>query len=645
MSDMGTFLTDDSRASPPLASPEPALLQRLEWGLLGVFVVMLVRTAWICDDAYISLRVVDNFVGGYGLRWNVDERVQVFTHPLWLFVISGFYALTREAYFTVLSLSIAVSFVAIWIYVRRIAADIRTAMVGLLTLTLSKSFIDYSTSGLENPLTHLLLACFFAIYFLDNMENRRRLLALSLTTGLLALDRLDALLLVAPALAERSVRFGVRASVRSLALGFLPLIAWEMFSLIYYGLPFPNTAYAKLGGEILGFERATQGMYYLLDGVSMDPLTSVLIALGIVVPIALRDRASWPLVCGSCLSIVYVVSIGGDFMSGRMLSGTFFLAVITLTHRDWSGETRLVVVPIALAIMLGLGATDPDLLTGRRFRHDGTDRDGIVDERRVYFPWTGFVNAIGNGGPLTHPWANEASHVLERGDRVAVWGANGFYGFVAGRRLHIIDKFALGDALLARLPAEAGWYAGHLPRRIPAGYYESVAARQNLIAEPGIAALYERIRVATQAPLFSRGRLHVIWRLNIDGFRDLLEGTSYDIREIAASEAGAIADAGTSVPGAPIRLRERGVRVRFDRPLRGTPLEITVDGNDEFFVLYSLGTSAVGHTVVHRAWAGEPSSPHSWLVQPPASAIFDRVEIRPRRVWGSMSLWSIRARS
>ncbi len=40
------------------------------------------------DDAYITLRTVDNFINGYGLTWNISERVQAYTHPLWMFLLS-----------------------------------------------------------------------------------------------------------------------------------------------------------------------------------------------------------------------------------------------------------------------------------------------------------------------------------------------------------------------------------------------------------------------------------------------------------------------------------------------------------------------------------------------------------------------------
>ena len=46
--------------------------------LVAVFVVVLVRTAWVCDDAFITLRSVEALVEGRGLVWNPGQRVQVF---------------------------------------------------------------------------------------------------------------------------------------------------------------------------------------------------------------------------------------------------------------------------------------------------------------------------------------------------------------------------------------------------------------------------------------------------------------------------------------------------------------------------------------------------------------------------------------
>lgn len=72
--------------------------------LFVVYAALLVTHAWMVDDAYITLRTVDNFVNGFGLRWNSDERVQVYTHPLWMFACAAVYAVTHEAFYTVLVL-------------------------------------------------------------------------------------------------------------------------------------------------------------------------------------------------------------------------------------------------------------------------------------------------------------------------------------------------------------------------------------------------------------------------------------------------------------------------------------------------------------------------------------------------------------
>ena len=72
--------------------------RRLAWAIftavIAIFAWLVIRNAWLCDDAFITFRVVDNFHNDYGLRWNVVDRVQVFTHPLWcltLVCVGGFF--------------------------------------------------------------------------------------------------------------------------------------------------------------------------------------------------------------------------------------------------------------------------------------------------------------------------------------------------------------------------------------------------------------------------------------------------------------------------------------------------------------------------------------------------------------------------
>jgi len=84
------------------------LIERLLWiAAAAALLIVVFRTAWMSDDAYITLRTIDNWKAGYGLRWNVDERVAAFTHPLWLLAEAAAWTITGEHYFSTLILSIA----------------------------------------------------------------------------------------------------------------------------------------------------------------------------------------------------------------------------------------------------------------------------------------------------------------------------------------------------------------------------------------------------------------------------------------------------------------------------------------------------------------------------------------------------------
>jgi hypothetical protein len=62
----------------------------------GLFAVTTLRNGWIDKDAYITFRTIDNLAHGFGPDFNIDERVQAYTHPLWMLTMAGAYLVTRE---------------------------------------------------------------------------------------------------------------------------------------------------------------------------------------------------------------------------------------------------------------------------------------------------------------------------------------------------------------------------------------------------------------------------------------------------------------------------------------------------------------------------------------------------------------------
>jgi len=87
--------------------------------------------------------------------------------------------------------------------------------------------------------------------------------------GLLAclstLNRMDVLLFYGPALIYLITKCRSWKNFGRLLLTFLPFVLWEVFSVIYYGFLFPNTAYAKLYTHIPESALLKQGLLYVYD--------------------------------------------------------------------------------------------------------------------------------------------------------------------------------------------------------------------------------------------------------------------------------------------------------------------------------------------------------------------------------------------
>jgi arabinofuranosyltransferase len=500
------------------APREPARPDRLIPAFLVTFFsIVVIRSAWLGDDAYITLRTVDNLVNGYGLRWNVAERVQVFTHPLWMMLVAAAYVVTREPYYTVLALSIALS-IAAAVFVSRIGGDRAAAVWAVTALVCSKAYIDYSTSGLENPLTHVLLIAFWMAW---RWSDRDRGAAwMWLAAGLLCLNRFDLILLILPALATRLS--DVRDRTKSVVIGMSFPAVWSLFALWYYGTILPNTAYAKLETSVSHRELAAQGALYLLNSISLDPSTLLVVLVALLVSLR-SPRREWLLPVGLALYVGYIVVIGGDFMSGRLLSPVLLGAVLQIlsVRRE---RTVTWMAATAITLLVGMTAARSPLLTQARTSiplEVLIEPTGIVDERMMYYEQGLGLLLTNRGETPRHPWIKLGMDARS-GPHVITGVTIGMIGYYAGPAIHIVDVLALTDPLLARLPADPGWHIGHFTRTVPEGYLETLQSGRNMIRDAQLAMLYEKIQLITRGPLWSAKRLRAIVEMNIgmyDGWR------------------------------------------------------------------------------------------------------------------------------
>jgi arabinofuranosyltransferase len=496
---------------------------------MAFLLTVVIRAAWIADDAAIDLRVVENFVSGHGLRWNVAERVQSFTDPLWVLAVSAIDAFVRQPYIAVWVLSLVLTIAAVWIVAFAVAADTAAALLAIATLTFSKAFVEYSCAGFQTPLTVTLVAAFWALYWRMRPDGRR-LSALTLCAALCALTDVFAVVLLIPATIVAAARVDPGARLRALGRGGAPLFAWLLVVAVYYGFLLPNPAIAWWHSSWRLADLVRQGGLYVLDSINSDPVAVATIAAAIAAAAAGMVEGGGAPAAGMLAFIAVLVVTGGDALSGRSLVPPFFSAVMLAARYPWQELGESVALPLGAVVALGLVATPGSpVLTGADFgatiptwqRWPGdpapkpTEVNGIRDERRLSYPTTGLLLAQ-RYVPLPDTSAAEvAVNTAGAGRYVLEADAVGILGVVAGPTRHVIDRLARADAFLARVSPREAWRPGGVRREIPAGYVESLETQQNRLERPALAAYYDELAIVTRGPLFSRERLRAAIDLNL----------------------------------------------------------------------------------------------------------------------------------
>lgn len=497
--------------------------------LVLIYATLLLKTAWVSDDAYITFRSVENLVHHYGPVYNIGERVQTFTHPLWFLVLStAYYFILRTGafvnwsllYYVCIGVSLITSLLAFLGFIFLVARMSKEFVLISLVLLFSKAFVDYSTSGLENPLSYLLLILFILLYSMfakgriTNTSNG--IFFLSVIASFAMLNRLDLFLLFAPTLFYLLWR-NPKGNIVPMVMGQFPLILWEGFSLIYYGRLFPNTAYAKLNTGIDMLFLIQQGIHYFWNSFRLDPLTLTTILGGCSALIYYRQKSWWPAIAGIFAYHLYILYIGGDFMSGRFFSTALFLVAAILSTAEISFGKKTFSALLFVVLILGI--------TPIFFRPDksswGTmdliDPYGISDERLVYYPRMGLMTEgrkklPPGSGFAGSDWRYDQTKPVTVKPVVRL----GVSGYQAGPNTHMIDSFGLADPLMVYMPLidRNNWRIGHFEHVIPDGYLESIESGNNQISNKDIAQFYDQLSIVIKGDLFTYDRWVAIIKLN-----------------------------------------------------------------------------------------------------------------------------------
>ena len=359
---------------------------------------------WASDDAYIDVRVVGNLLAGHGPVYNVGERVEVFTNPIWvgiLAIVRGTLGMLPTAWWAVLlGLVSTAGGVALMVMgSARLAHRRGAALVipaGMLCLVCLDAMWDFATSGLETGLIFGWLGLLWWL-FVRRLETGRGSALLALGAGLGPFIRPD-LGLVSAAFGIGLVLLILRspsdADRRGLvaAAFFVPPLLLELLRAAYFGMLLPNTALTK--SAFTPWPR--QGVHYLLDTLGPTWIWIPLLLLGLV---TLRRVGGWwrhaehldvivlaiPVLAGLADG-AYVVLIGGDFMHARMLLPSLFLlsGVLWLDPRD----------RVERALGLGVAVFCLVAIVAIRYPVRLVGAHGISNERSFYITVSGSPHPI-----------------------------------------------------------------------------------------------------------------------------------------------------------------------------------------------------------------------------------------------------------
>jgi len=479
------------------------------WVVAAVVVsaAVFVSTAWLADDALITLRQVEMFASGEGIVWNEGHRVQAFTHPTWFLLLSAGRAISGFLYEWAILLSGLCSITAMGLWARHCQQN--AAPYWLLALPLlTESIPDYFSSGLENPLSFLLAG--LIILLIGREASARRDMVLWLLLALAVMTRFDHALQFGPLALWLLVAGGVLTQIGRAVPSILLLVLWFGFATFYFGAPLPNTYYAKLGAELqpeaLEYLRAN----YISAALFQTPATTILVGLGVLAGLAggTRERL---LALGIALHTAYLWKIGGDFMEGRMMAldalvGCYLIA--TVARRLPLAVPGALTAALVALLALRMVTTPVENSTGELHQ--------VVDERRFYYVHYGLMSPQ-RGWPglaATAPGQPEVS--------VTYTGC----AFIGGRRLTfpswvwIVDNCGLVDPFIARLPAafDTAPTAGHFSRKTPLGYYDMVQTGVPVGLTEDETRLFDLTYKIATGPLFDRDRLAAIWTLHTENF-------------------------------------------------------------------------------------------------------------------------------
>ena len=327
------------------------------WMVLAVPLAVVLVGAWsyrwVQEDAFINFRIIGNLLAGNGPVFNVGERVEVYSDPLWMFLIAAAREVLPFVSIEWLSVWFGLGFTAAGVLlggraIQRLGesrGDGLILPVGLLIFSVVAGVWEFSTSGLEMGMVFCWIGLsFWLLVRTEHLRNSALWCAFVVGLGTLVRPELAlmscvfmvALLLVVAAPGWNGPSSTVRRYVLPILVALAIPVLYELWRMAYFAMIVANTALAKSAGASWW----SQGFYYAWNFIGPYALWIPFgLALPVVVP---RIRRWWtagdrigtvvlltPVVAGLG-DAIFVVHVGGDYMAARLILPAFLSLCLSI---------------------------------------------------------------------------------------------------------------------------------------------------------------------------------------------------------------------------------------------------------------------------------------------------------------------------
>jgi hypothetical protein len=475
--------------------------------VFGIYQAISIK--WVCDDIFITFRYIQNWLNGLGLVYNAGERVEGYTHFLWLCIIAlfqktGISPVASSEWMGIFSYAVLLLIFLIISYRLKEEREFYFPFAAAI-LALHYDLRIWVTSGLETSFFTMLIAlAFFVLCYLHTSESKRLLITGFLLT-LALLTRPDAVIFYAITFLYIIVReisgtkqirhiiHSVLTFILPLVLIYIPYLVWKIY---YYGDIFPNTYYAKSGGT----DYYSRGFFYIYTYFYFY-LSSLFFLCGFVfLLLKLRksqgtaftrirelftSSKSAPVILALAFitgyGIFFIARVGGDFMYARFIIPIipFFYFAAEASLRELFAKWKNL-LPVIFALIILLLLVDESRRDIPYIEGTATGQKQIVLSGELKMGWNGIIDEHWFYTKTNQVTGLDIVHSAEqlgygfrnyfdgKKVRVLIMGAQACLAYYAGFD-YCIENFGLTDKYIAHLPLKERGRPGH-ERNAPNDY-------------------------------------------------------------------------------------------------------------------------------------------------------------------------------